>query len=58
MVGRAWLYGLATAGEAGVDRALQILVTEMAVTLRLLGRTRLDELGRHCLVEAPGRRPG
>ncbi|MCA3131851.1 MAG: alpha-hydroxy-acid oxidizing protein [Rhodocyclaceae bacterium] len=58
MVGRAWLYGLAAAGEAGVDRALQILVAEMAVTLRLLGRTRLDELGRHCLVEAPGRRPG
>jgi hypothetical protein len=41
-----------------VDRALQILVAEMAVTLRLLGRTRLDELGRHCLMEAPARRPG
>lgn len=53
MVGRAWLYGLAAAGEAGVDRALQILVAEMEVTLRLLGRTRLEELGRHYLTEAP-----
>ncbi len=54
MVGRAWLYGLAAGGEAGVDRAIEILVKEIDITLRLLGRTRLEELGRHCLVQAPG----
>ncbi len=54
MVGRAWLYGLAAGGEAGVDRAIDILVKEIDITLRLLGRTRLEELGRHCLLETPG----
>ena len=54
MVGRAWLYGLAAGGEPGVDRAIDILVREIDITLRLLGRTRLDELGRHCVLEAPG----
>jgi isopentenyl diphosphate isomerase/L-lactate dehydrogenase-like FMN-dependent dehydrogenase len=37
-----------------VDRAIEILVKEIDITLRLLGRTRLEELGRHCLLGAPG----
>jgi isopentenyl diphosphate isomerase/L-lactate dehydrogenase-like FMN-dependent dehydrogenase len=51
---RAWPYGLAAGREAGVDRAIEILVKEIDITLRLLGRTRLEELGRHCLLGAPG----
>ncbi|MFX0537680.1 alpha-hydroxy acid oxidase [Ornithinimicrobium sp. Y1847] len=45
LVGRAYLYGLMAGGEAGVDRALEILTTEVHRTLRLLGVTRLADLG-------------
>lgn len=44
MVGRAYLYGLMAAGEQGVDRAIEILGTEYARTLRLLGVVRTDEI--------------
>lgn len=44
MIGRAWLYGLASGGEVGVARSLEILSLEIDVALALLGRTRLDEL--------------
>ncbi len=37
LVGRAYAYGLAAAGQAGVARALQILRTDFERTLRLLG---------------------
>lgn len=50
MIGRAWLYGLAAGGEAGVAKALEILIKEIDTTMILLGRTTLAELGPHCLV--------
>jgi isopentenyl diphosphate isomerase/L-lactate dehydrogenase-like FMN-dependent dehydrogenase len=37
LVGRAYAFGLAAAGHAGVTRALQILRTDFERTLRLLG---------------------
>src|SRR5262249_54003441 len=37
LVGRAYAYGLAAAGEAGVARAIEILQTELVRTLKLLG---------------------
>ena len=37
LVGRAYAYGLAAAGEAGVARALEILRDDIERTLRLLG---------------------
>jgi len=37
LCGRAYAYGLAAAGEAGVTRAIEILRTDLARTLRLLG---------------------
>jgi L-lactate dehydrogenase (cytochrome) len=37
LVGRAYAYGLAAGGEAGVARALNILKTDVARTLRLIG---------------------
>jgi L-lactate dehydrogenase (cytochrome) len=43
-VGRAYLYGLMAGGEAGVDRALDILSTELRRTMALLGVTTVDEL--------------
>ncbi len=45
MVGRAYLYGLMAGGRAGVDRALDILTSEIARTMRLLGVASLEELG-------------
>jgi L-lactate dehydrogenase (cytochrome) len=44
LVGRAYLYGLMAGGEAGVDRAIEILSTQVSRTMRLLGVTSLDEL--------------
>lgn len=44
LVGRAYLYGLMAGGEAGADRALQILAAEVTRTMRLLGVTCLEEL--------------
>ena len=37
LVGRAYAYGLAAAGEAGVTRALEILRADLERTLHLLG---------------------
>lgn len=44
LVGRAYLYGLMAGGEAGVDRAIEILSSQVSRTMRLLGVTSLDEL--------------
>jgi isopentenyl diphosphate isomerase/L-lactate dehydrogenase-like FMN-dependent dehydrogenase len=37
IVGRAYAYGLAAAGQAGVDRAVEILRSDVERTMRLLG---------------------
>src|SRR5437762_11260114 len=37
LVGRAYAYGLAAGGEAGVARAIEILRTELVRTMKLLG---------------------
>jgi L-lactate dehydrogenase (cytochrome) len=44
LCGRAYAYGLAAAGEAGVDRAIEILRTDLERTLRLLGCASVGEL--------------
>jgi len=46
LCGRAYAYGLAAAGEAGVNRAIEILRTELDRTLRLLGCSSVAELDR------------
>ncbi len=46
LVGRAYAYGLAAAGEAGVARALEILRTDVERTLKLLGCASIAELNR------------
>jgi L-lactate dehydrogenase (cytochrome) len=53
LVGRPVLYGLATAGAAGAQRALDLLRGELATTLALLGCTEVDALGRDH-VRGPG----
>jgi isopentenyl diphosphate isomerase/L-lactate dehydrogenase-like FMN-dependent dehydrogenase len=49
MIGRAFAWGLAAAGEQGVARALSILAAETDVALALLGVTSTAELGEHHL---------
>jgi len=46
LCGRAYAYGLAAGGEAGVDRAIEILRTDLERTLRLLGCPSVNELDR------------
>ncbi len=44
LVGRAHLYGLAAAGEAGVRHCIDILAEELRMTMQLCGARRLTEL--------------
>lgn len=47
--GRLYLYALAAAGHAGVERALGNLRAEIERDMKLMGITRLDRLGRENL---------
>jgi L-lactate dehydrogenase (cytochrome) len=47
--GRMYLYALAAAGQAGVERALDILQDEIIRDMKLMGVTRVDQLGRDML---------
>jgi isopentenyl diphosphate isomerase/L-lactate dehydrogenase-like FMN-dependent dehydrogenase len=53
LVGRAYLYGLAAAGEPGVRHALDILGTELRSAMALAGVRHLDELGPRCVQRRP-----
>jgi isopentenyl diphosphate isomerase/L-lactate dehydrogenase-like FMN-dependent dehydrogenase len=46
LIGRAYAYGLAAAGQAGVARALEILRADAERTVKLLGCTSLGALNR------------
>jgi L-lactate dehydrogenase (cytochrome) len=46
LCGRAYAYGLAAAGEAGVNRAIEILRADLDRTMRLLGCASVAELDR------------
>jgi L-lactate dehydrogenase (cytochrome) len=47
--GRLYLYALAAAGQAGVERALTLLRDEIERGMKLMGVTRVDELDRERL---------
>ena len=51
IVGRAYIYGLGAAGQAGVARAIEIIRKELDVTMGLTGVNSVAEIGRHNLVE-------
>jgi len=46
LIGRAYAYGLAAGGHAGVARAIDILRTDMIRTMKLLGCPSVHQLGR------------
>lgn len=49
LLGRATLYGLAAAGEAGASDVIEILRREIDTTLALIGAARLADVGRNRL---------
>lgn len=51
LLGRATLYGLAAAGQPGVDKALSTLRDQMEKTLAYLGSPEISEVGSHVLAE-------
>lgn len=50
LLGRAWAYALAAAGQAGVEHVLRIFEAEMRIAMALTGRTAIDQIDRSCLV--------
>jgi L-lactate dehydrogenase (cytochrome) len=53
-IGRGYLYALAAAGQPGVERALGLMRAEIERDMKLMGVTRIDQLGRHNLRGMPG----
>ena len=45
-IGRYYLYALAAAGQAGVERALNQLAVEVERDMKLMGATKVDQLSR------------
>ena len=50
LLGRAWAYALAGAGEAGVSRLIRLIAEEMRIGMALTGVTRVDQLGQRPLI--------
>jgi len=51
LIGRAFLYGLAADGEAGVRRALDIIRTELEVSMALTGQRDVRAVGSEVIVQ-------
>jgi len=49
MSGRAYIYGLGAGGQAGVARAIEILRSELDVTMALMGVTRVADIDRRII---------
>ena len=45
-IGRFYLYPLAAAGQAGVERALGLMRAEIERAMKLMGCNRIDQLSR------------
>lgn len=53
LIGRPYLWGLAVAGQAGVEAVIQDLRRELERVMALVGSTRLADLSRSLLVSVP-----
>lgn len=58
LIGRAYAYGLAAAGQPGVERAIDILRTGIVRTMKLLGVTSVRDLNRSYVDVPVGWLPG
>ncbi len=54
MIGKAFNFGVAAAGQAGAEKAIDILQSEIDRTLALIGRPTLAELDRSAVRQRPG----
>ena len=54
LIGRAPLYGVAAAGEAGAARVIEILAEEFARSMALTGATHVDAISRDCIWRLEG----
>jgi L-lactate dehydrogenase (cytochrome) len=50
LLGRAWAYALAGAGQAGVEHMLKLIEAEMRVAMALTGVTRVKDIHQNILV--------
>ncbi len=55
LLGRAWVFALAAAGEAGVRHVLELMAAEMRVAMALTGTASIAAIDRSILAEHPGR---
>jgi L-lactate dehydrogenase (cytochrome) len=46
LVGRAWVYGVAAQGEAGVTAVLETMKRELRTSMALVGASRVGAIGR------------
>jgi L-lactate dehydrogenase (cytochrome) len=53
MSGRAYVYGLGAAGQAGVARAIEIMRNELDITMALIGVSRTADINRATIVASP-----
>ena len=53
LLGRAWVYGLAARGEAGVAHVLNLIDAELRVAMALTGAISIDALSRERLAPLP-----
>ena len=51
MIGRAFLYGLGAYGEDGVRRALEIIYTEMDISMAFGGYTNIQQVSKDILIK-------
>jgi len=51
LIGRAYIFGLAAGGEAGVAKAIGIIRNELDVSMALTGVRTVQDIGRHILVQ-------
>ena len=54
LVGRGYAYGMAAAGDAGVDRAVEILKADLVRTMKLLSVNKVSELTPDLVALKPG----
>ena len=57
MIGRAYLWGLAVNGQAGVENVLDVIRMGMDSTMIGLGKASISELGPDDVVAPPGFSP-
>ena len=49
LLGRAWAYALAAAGQQGVEHVLKLVDAEMRVAMALTGHTSIAQIGSETL---------